>query len=580
VDTRTLDRKDLQSFNPDTANAFRFYWTAPIHLSPHDPSAVYLGGNRLFISKDRGGHWEQTPDLTRALDRDSLEVMGALTDSTTLSRNDGVSGYGAITTISESAALAGVLWVGADDGSVQVSRDAGATWADVSENVPSLPGPTFVSRVEASAAEPGRAYLAFDGHWDDDYRPYLFVTEDFGESWRSLTGELESATVNVVREHPHNPDLLFVGAEDGVFVSTDRGATWSRLNNNMPRVPVDDLEIHPRDNDLVAGTHGRGIWILDDLSALSGLGEVAASGGATLFPVVPATLFQHNVDVPSQGQGIFQAANPPFGAVLDYWLDEDVEEGVEIRIEDEGGRPVRVLSASGRSGLNRVVWDLRHPPVPHDTTVFDPPNLDVGPRGPLVLPGSYTARLVGSSAESAGREVRVLWDPLMPLPESEIRARYDFTLELYELQQLGYHAQVQARLLEDAAAEAVDSLRTVAGVTSETPEEDLPAHVTVADSVLREVRAVARELRRRNSDLRGWWRGLIGEFDGGPSVIGSMTGPNDSQRQRLTWTQHAFQEAVSELEAVIRGAVPTLNRSLEQGGVPAVDVPERGSGVG
>jgi photosystem II stability/assembly factor-like uncharacterized protein len=580
VDTRTLDRKDLQPFNPDTANAFRFYWTAPIHLSPHDPSTVYLGGNRLFISRDRGGRWEMTDDLTKALDRDSLEIMGMITDSTTLSRNDGVSGYGTLTTISESPAQAGVIWVGADDGSVQVSRDGGASWIEVSGNVPDLPAPMFVSRVEASAAVPGRAYLAFDGHWDDDYRPYLYVTEDFGASWRSLTGDLESTTVNAVREHPGNPDLLFVGSEDGVFVSTDRGERWSRLNNNLPRTPVDDLEIHPRDNDLVAGTHGRGIWILDNISALSDLSEQASHEPAVLFPVVPATIFQYNVDVPSQGQGIFQASTPPFGAVLDYWLGQEVEVGIRVRIEDSGGSALRVLEGPGTVGFHRVVWDLRHQPVPHDTTVFDPPSLDVGPRGPLVMPGTYRARFTGLPQGGDDTEIEVRWDSLMPLPDSEIRARYDFTMELYELQQLGYHAQVQAGLTVDAAQEAVDSLRVLAGLTKDTPEEERPAHVTRADSLLEEIRSAASDLRGRNRDLRGWWRGLIGEFDGGPSTIGSLTGPNDSQLQRLAWTREAFADAVDVLDEVVSGVVPALNRVLVGEGVDPVEVPERGSGTG
>jgi len=580
VDTRTLDRKDLQPFNPDTANAFRFYWTAPIHLSPHDPSTVYLGGNRLFISRDRGGHWEMTDDLTRDLERDSIEIMGIITDSTTLSRNDGVSAYGSITTISESPARAGVIWIGADDGSVRVTRDGGVTWTEVSDNVPDLPRAMFVSRVEASAAEPGRAYLAFDGHWDDDYRPHLFVTEDFGATWRSLGDGLASATVNVVKEHPHNPELLFVGAEDGVFVSTDRGERWSRLNNNLPRAPVDDLEIHPRDNDLVAGTHGRGIWILDNISALSGLSEKTREEPAVLFPVVPATLFQYNVDVPSQGQGILRAPNPPFGAVLDYWLAQEVEGGVQIAIEDPtDGSVLRVLEGAGSAGFNRVVWDLRHQPVPHDTAVFDPPALDVGPRGPLVMPGPYRARFVGLPRGGDETTVDVRWDPLLPLSVSEIRGRYRFTMELYALQQLGYHAQVQASLLQEAAQEAVDSLMARTGVTSDTREEEYPHQATVADSLLGEVRSATSELRARNRDLRGWWRGLIGELDGGPSTIGSLTGPNDSQQQRLAWTQEAFSDAVAELDRVIAQVIPTLNGILAEEGIEGVEIPERGSGL-
>ena len=577
VDTRTLDRKDLQPFNPDTTDAFRFYWTSPIELSPHDPSTIYLGGNRLFISHDRGGHWTMTEDLTRAIPQDSLDVMGIRPDSTTLSRNDGVGEYGTLTTISESPARAGVIWVGADDGSLKVSRDGGATWKEVSRNVPGLPGPTFVISVEASAAVPGRAYVAFDGHWDDDYRPWLFVTEDFGATWRSLTANLESATVNVVREHPRNPDLLFVGAEDGVFVSTDRGRTWSRLNNDMPHAPVDDLEIHPRDNDLVAGTHGRGIWIMDDISALSGLGRVASSGGSGFFPVVPATLFQKNVDVPSQGQGIFRAENPPFGAVLDYWLASPVDGGVRIRIQDASGATVRTLEGAGTAGLNRAVWDLRHQPVPHDTTVFDVPSLDVGPRGPLVLPGAYRASFA-TGPDATPTDIEVRWDPLMP--DADVQARYDFTMALYALQQTGYHAQVQAARIERAARAAVDSLRALSDVGAATAKADIPAHVAHADSLLGELGRVTTALRRRNGDLRGWWRGLIGEMDGGPSTIGSMTGPNDAQRQRLGWTQGRFAEAVDELDGAIATVVPALNGILGEHGAPRVEVPARGSGTG
>ena len=579
VDTRTLDRKDLQPFNPDTTNAFRFYWQSPIEISPHDPATIYLGAERLFTSRDRGGHWEMTGDLTRGVPQDSLEVMGARTDSTTLSRNDGVGTYSTLTTISESPAQAGVVWVGGDDGTVQVTRDGGATWTDVAGNVPGLPRRMFVSRVQASAAASGRAYVSFDGHWDDDYRPWLFVTEDYGATWRSLTADLASATVNVVVEHPDNPDLLFVGAEDGVFVSTDRGVGWARLNNNMPRTPVDDLEIHSRDNDLVAGTHGRGIWILDDISALSGLGAVADAGADAIFPVVPATQFQYHSDAPSQGQGLHRNDNPPFGAVLDYWLTDDVEGGVRVEVRDASGTVVRTLAGSGAAGLNRVVWDLRHQPVPHDTAAFDVPGLDVGPRGPVVLPGTYRAAFAGRpTVPDGGAVVEVRFDPLMA--QVDVGARYDFTMGLYELQQVGYHAQVQAQAVERAAQEAVDSMKTLAGVTSATPRDELPDPIAQADSLLGVVQAAARGLRQRNGDLRGWWRGLIGEFDGGPSVIGSMTEPNDSQRQRLAWTQERFDLAVEALDDAVAEAVPALNRLLDEAGAPTVAVPVRGEGTG
>jgi photosystem II stability/assembly factor-like uncharacterized protein len=573
LDSRTLDRKDLQPFNPDTADAYRFYWTAPILLSPHDPSTVYLGGNRLFISRDRGVHWEATDDLTKAVPQDSLEVMGVLPDSTTLSRNDGVGSYGQITSIAESGVAPGVLWVGTDDGTVQVSRDGGESWVDVSDNIGGLPHPMFVSRVEASWAVEGRAYVAFDGHWDDDYSPYLFVTEDFGASWRSIAEGLDASTVNAVREHPRNPDLLFVGAEDGVFVSMDRGGSWPRLNNNMPRVPVDDIEIHPRENDVVAGTHGRGIWILDDVSALSGLTREVRSKAGHLFSPVPATLFQYKTDVPSQGQGILRAENPPFGATLDYWLRATQDGGVTIRVRGADGELMRTMEGPGSAGLNRVVWDLRHQPVPHDTSVFQPPNLDAGPRGPLVMPGEFEVALSTASGDDpssvlATTHLEVRWDPLMPLPESEIRARYEFTLALYEMQQIGYHAQVQAAKLLERARISVDSLKAL--------EDETP--VVLADSLLSVMEDALSEIRTRNSDLRGWWRGLIGEFDGGPSVIGSMTGPTAAQEARLAWTRAQFAEAVDDLDAILRETAPELTRILEEAGVPPFELPERGEG--
>ena len=175
--------------------------------------------------------------------------MGMLPDSTTLSRHDGTSGYGEITAISESPVTAGILWSGADDGTVQVSGDDGHSWMDVTANMTAATGgppfPYYVSWVEASHDEAERAYVSLDGHWDDDYAPYLFVTEDLGASWRSISGGLGSATVNVVREHHANPNVLIVGAEDGAFASIDRGATWGHLGSGMPAVPVDDIEIHP-----------------------------------------------------------------------------------------------------------------------------------------------------------------------------------------------------------------------------------------------------------------------------------------------------------------------------------------------
>lgn len=560
----TRDRKAIRPSPSDTAETYRFHWTAPFIISPHDPETLYLGGNKLFVTRDRGVTWTESEDLSRQIDPDTLRIMGLVWDSTALSRNDGVSGYGQITTLSESPRRAGLLWIGADDGSVQTSADGGATWTDLSDNFPSLPRAMVVSRIEASHARDGRAYVAFDGHWDDDYAPYLFVTDDYGESWRSIAGGLD-APVRVVREHPDNPDALFAGTDLGVFVSLDRGGSWTRLNNNMPRVPVFDLEIHPRENDLIAGTHGRGIWILDNVGVLTALTEETMASGLSVSPINAATLFQPALDIPRMGHGAFRAPNPTFGAAVTYYLREDMDGDATIRVRDQDDRAIRTMTGPGTRGIHRVAWDLRLQPLALDTLWFELGELDVGPQGPFVMAGTYEVEVqVGDLVET--RTARVVTDPAMTIAESDRRARYEFTVELYRLQAEEYHAAVQANQIARAATSAVDSL-SESGDPMERVQE-----------LVEEISDAASELEDQNGSLRSWWRGLVGEFDGGLNTQGTMTGPTDDQRRRYTRTRREFSAALEELDRVIAEVIPELNRILANLGGAAIVVPRRGGG--
>ncbi|WP_419163047.1 VPS10 domain-containing protein [Candidatus Palauibacter sp.] len=573
VNLATGDRKALKPFPPDTTVQYRFDWKSPILVSPHDAARVYLGGNRLFISDDRGESWRVTEDLTRQLHQDSLEIMGARPDSTTLSKHDGASGYGEITAVAESPVEAGVLWVGADDGSVRLSRDDGASWADLTDRVAAaagLPFPYYASWVEASHAEAGRAYVSLDGHWDNDYGPHVVVTEDYGATWRSLAEGLNGAaavtatdrptgggmaSVNVIREHPDNPDLLLVGAENGAFASLDQGATWAPLGSGLPAVPVDDIELHPRENDVVLGTHGRAIWSLDDISPLS-QGSAAAGDAVQLFAPRPATLFLYRNDVPSMGQGSFRAANPAFGANLDYRLAESSAGGVSIEVLDGAGQDVRTLDGPGASGLNRVTWDLRHDPLPHDTTEYAVPNLDAGPEGPFVLSGTFTVRLtVGGETREQSLEVRP--DPELPISAQERLARYEFTMALFDLQRTAYERGITAYGLERRASESLEALEGAEDVAAEDLER--------ARELVAEIEGVADEWRSINGDIRSWWTGLRGKFDGGPSTTGSLTGPSDDQRRRLQQIRAEAEAASARLDAALAETAPELDALLEAG---------------
>ncbi len=308
---------------PKAGEKYRFNWNSPIVVSPHDNKTVYYGGNRVFGSRDRGDNWTiVSPDLTSSdnVERDATPIFGKPAKEL-LSRNDGVVHWGTVTTLAESPLKAGVLWAGTDDGNLQLSRDSGATFTNLTARVPGVPRGTYVSRVEPSRTGEGAAYVSFDGHRANDFAVYLFFTSDYGQTWKSVASNLPAGgTLSVVREHPKNPDVLFAGSERGLWVSWDRGGSWFALRGkNFPTVPVDDIQIHARDNDLVLGTHGRGVWILDDVAPLAAL-PLARGKDLHVFPVPRATewrLYEHKGDT---GHKEFVAPNPPEGALVTYWI--------------------------------------------------------------------------------------------------------------------------------------------------------------------------------------------------------------------------------------------------------------------
>ncbi len=437
-DNRTGDMMDISPPEP-AGERYRFDWTSPSLLSVHDPDVLYVAGNRLFTSRDRGESWTRTEDLSRAIDRDRLELMGVRGADITISRNDGTSSFGEATTLAESPLDPAVLWVGFDDGNLQVTRDGGTTWTEVSRNVTGVADGTYVSRVTASLTDEGTAYAAFDAHRDGDFRPYLFRTEDFGASWMPLhSGLPELGSVNDVVEHPDNAAVLFVGTEHAMFTTVDGGASWAKIPN-LPTTAYDDILVHPREKDLVMGTHGRGVWILDDTRLLS---EWAHSEGAAhLFSVAPATMKIYKKDTSYRGQAAFAGENPPDGALITYRLGAGGGDA-QIEVARSDGTVVRTMVVPSTEGTHRVNWDLRHQlgDTPdtwarHDNVALARP---IGARGHWVSPGNYQVTLI-ARGERSQQTVAVRADPELSLTQTEHEIRERFLTDVQELS-----AEVQA----------------------------------------------------------------------------------------------------------------------------------------
>jgi photosystem II stability/assembly factor-like uncharacterized protein len=486
VDIDTMERQAIGPVQPEVKPepgkpGHRWYWTAPLIVSAHNAKTIYTGAEEVFRSDDRGVTWRTiSADLTAHIDREKLTMMGGLVPRTALSRHDGQTNFSTLTVIAESPLDAGLLYTGADDGTIQMTRDGGKHWTDLTKNVQGLPPMLNISGMAASKYAAGRVYLTVDGHFNDDYHAYVYVSEDYGQSWRAITAGLPETSVHRVREHPTKAELLVVGTEMGVYATFDRGEHWTSLNTNVPPVPVYDLLFQQKSNALVLGTHGRGIWVLDHDEALTQMtADVTAK--EFLFPVPPA---HHQFLYTGQfwfGYGEFFAPNPPVGAVVTYTLPKAVPGGVPITISDAAGKTIRTLKGPGAAGLNRACWDLREaPPIAensqapmgkciaiaaHDpaTDPVIPPSGQIpgGPGGggggrggrgvgPVVLPGRYTVEV-----SAMKQEVTVEPDPRFPISEPDRKKRQAAILSAYAIQQQLVPARDAAR----TAAEQMAGLR-------------------------------------------------------------------------------------------------------------------------
>jgi photosystem II stability/assembly factor-like uncharacterized protein len=354
-----------------TMGAFRWNWSTPFILSDFNSKTLYVGANHVFKSTDRGDNWRiASPDLTKNDPEKTLRKSGGLTPDE--DPGGGAEFYGTIVTVMESPLTQGEIWAGTDDGNVQVTRNDGATWEEVGKNMQGLPNhDLYVSRVEPSHHTRGTAYVTIDGHEAAIFKPFVYKTADYGKTWTNISGNLpEMGPAYVIAEDPKNPNLLFVGTEFAVFYSADGGKQWSKLNNNLPTVAIHDLVIHPRDNDLVAATHGRGIWIMDDITPLQQLSGKVTGAEAHLFQNRTATQWLRLQPQGTGGSLSFRGENPTRNAVINYYLGSTATGQVRFEIADVSGENKRTLTVPARAGINRLEWTMTFDPTPEQLQAF------------------------------------------------------------------------------------------------------------------------------------------------------------------------------------------------------------------
>jgi hypothetical protein len=516
-------------------------------LDPHDSTTLYLGSQFVHRTRDHGASWEiVSPDLTTndPAKQRQMESGGLTLDAT------GAENHTTIITIAPSPLEQGLIWVGTDDGNVQVTRDDGASWTNVVRDVRGVPAATWVPDIEPSKHSAGRAYLVFDDHRRGNWETYLYRTEDYGRSWTRMATAGVEGYAHVLAEDPVSENLLFLGTEFGLWVSTDRGTSWRRWASGIPAVPVRDAVVHPREADLVVATHGRGIYVVDDVRPLRALadGTVDPDAGPTMIAPPPALEVEiaEAIGYRSTGHAMQQGETRPYGALLTFWSAAATEARLEV--SDGDGALVWSTTASAHRGLNRTSWNLR-PGGDADEARF--------PRTVPVLPGRYTVSVeMGGARSAAPLEVRP--DPRTNVPRADLVARAQALLEWGELSQTLRTAQERLQRTQQA-------LRTI-----------LPTLRGESDAALRRQGAALRDsvdaaLRRlfTGPECQGICGGDVpaSTVRGAGSALEGFPGsPTPLARLHMQQARGALDRIVSEVNALMAEQVAPFRDALRAAG--------------
>ena len=542
----TRETKEIKPFRRSDEPDYRWNWNTPIHLSPSKPGTIYFGAQFLFRSTDRGENWERiSPDLTT---NDPLKQKQELSGGVSID-NTSAEAHCTIFSISESPKNASVIWAGTDDGNVQVTQDGGKSWTNLRKNVTGVPKDATASFVRASAHDPATAYVTFDAHGVGDMKPYVLVTRDFGKTWTSLVTDDLKGFAHVIGEDPVNPRLLFVGTETGLFASLDGGASWGQMKGGMPMVPVRDLVIHPRDHDLVVATHGRGVYIFDDITPLRGLTQEVAAKDVAFLPSRAGELSIPGSEQRFDGDDQF-IADGGGGVWISYYLKKRPVFG-ETRVDvfDAAGKLVSTMPGSKRRGINRVMLSTRKAPpkVAPGANLVPSFYSFVGPRLPL---GTYTVKLT--------RDKEVLESKLEL--KGDRRAEYtaeDRAQQQKTVQEL-YDTLGQLTALVDRIAKMRDLARERV--------KGLPAK----DAVAKKLNAFADALEAQRGELVATKEGRFTGEEQLREKLGQLYGAVNGFDGRPTGSQIAYQTVLTEqlgsaskkFEAYAAKELPALNSTL------------------
>jgi photosystem II stability/assembly factor-like uncharacterized protein len=556
---------------PASEVKYRFQWTFPLLISPHDRNTIYVTSQHVHRTTNGGQSWEVlSPDLTTN-DKSKQGISGGLTPD-----NLGVEYCCVIYAFDESPVQQGVFWAGTNDGLVHVSRDGGQNWANVTDNIPNLPPDGVVRNIHASKWEVGKAYLTIEFHEVGHFDPYVYKTEDYGEHWTKITDGIADSPLSYarnIREDPVRPGLLYLGTENALYVSFDDGANWQSLQTNLPPSPMYWIVVQEHFNDLVVGTYGRGFWILDDITPLQQLTSEIASSEAHLFAPRQAYRFQPITSPMTMFADPSGGENPPYGASINYWLAEAPEGDVEIRIADASGDTIRTLDGKKEQGINRVWWDLEGEPSTEIKLRTKPRHADWVELGderwrpapveritPLAPPGTYTVTLEVNEQEYT-QQLEVLKDPNSEGTLADIQAQTAMVLELRD--EINTAADMVNRIewirrqVYDLKAVLVDQ-----GDADEivTAVEDLDGKLVGVEDNL-----IQLNLTNSGQDYVRWPNKLVEKIGYlAASVAIADFRPADQYREVHQVLKDMLQQYRRDLDQLLQTDLPAFNRMLQE----------------